>query len=138
LRFGEVKAGDRLPPLVVRISPTIIIAGALASQDFQDVHHDYQMIRRRGHPDIFMNMMTTSGMVGRYVTDWSGPNALVRAHELRLGRPNYAGDTMRMTGSVRSTEIVDGRGMVVVDVVGANSLGNHTESSVTLELAPSA
>lgn len=134
LRFGEVKVGDVIPPLVVKISPTLIIAGALASQDFQDVHHDYQMIHRRGHPNIFMNMMTTSGLLGRYLTDWTGPDAIVRAHELRLGRPNYAGDTMTLTGSVRSADRVEGRGLVTVDLVGANSLGKHTESSITVEL----
>jgi acyl dehydratase len=134
LPFSEVKAGDTLPALTVKISPTLIIAGALASQDFQDVHHDHQMIRRRGHPDIFMNMMTSSGLLGRYLTDWTGPDALIRAHELRLGRPNYAGDTMRLTGSVRSAELVEGRGLVTVDVVGVNSLGNHAEGSMTFEL----
>jgi acyl dehydratase len=134
LRFSEVKAGEMLPALTVKISPTLIIAGALASQDFQDVHHDYQMIRRRGHPDIFMNMMTTSGLLGRYLTDWTGPDAIIRAHELRLGRPNYAGDTMRLTGSVRSAELVEARGLVTVDVVGVNSLGNHAEGSMTFEL----
>lgn len=134
LRFNEVKVGDSLPALVVKISPTLIIAGALASQDFQDVHHDHQMIRRRGHPDIFMNMMTSSGLLGRYLTDWTGPNAQVRAHELRLGRPNYAGDTMRLTGSVRSADVVAGRGLVTVAIVGVNSLGNHTDSSITVEL----
>jgi len=134
LRFDEVKSGDQLPPLVVRISPTLIIAGALASQDYQDVHHDYQMIRRRGHPNVFMNMMTSSGLLGRYVTDWTGPNAIIRSHELRLLRPNYPGDTMRLTGTVRSTELVDGRGLVTLDLLGINSLGTHTDSSVTVEL----
>jgi len=134
LRFSEIKVGDSLPSLVVKISPTLIIAGALASQDFQDVHHDHQMIRRRGHPDIFMNMMTSSGLLGRYLTDWTGPDALVRAHELRLGRPNYAGDTMRLTGTVRSAELVDGRGLVTVALLGVNSLGNHTDSSITVQL----
>jgi acyl dehydratase len=81
-----------------------------------------------------MNMMTSSGLLGRYLTDWTGPDALVRAHELRLGRPNYAGDTMRLTGSVQSAELVDGRGLVTVAMVGVNSLGNHTDSSITVEL----
>jgi acyl dehydratase len=123
-----------LPPLVVKISPTLIIAGALASQDFQDVHHDYQIIRRRGHPYIFMNMMTTSGLLGRYLTDWTGADAVIRGHELQLGRPNYAGDTMRLTGAVRSAELVENRGLVTVDIVGTNSLGKHTESSIIAEL----
>ena len=27
----------------------------------------------RGSPDIFMNILTTNGFVGRYITDWAGP-----------------------------------------------------------------
>ena len=31
--------------------------------------------RQRGSKDIFMNILTTNGLVGRYVTDWSGPRS---------------------------------------------------------------
>ncbi len=135
LRFDQVKAGDALAPLVVKITPTLVIAGALASQDYQDVHHDYQYIARRGHPDVFMNMMTSSGLLGRYLTDWTGPDAIVREHVLRLTRPNYPGDTMRLTGTVRSVELTDdGRGLVAVDLLGVNSLGTHTDSSIVVQL----
>ena len=134
LRFDAVKVGDTLPALAVKISPTLIIAGALASQDFQDVHHDFGIIRERGHPNIFMNMMTTSGLLGRYVTDWTGPNAIMRSHVLRLLRPNYPGDVMRIAGTVKRAEIVDGHGMVELDLIGTNSLGVHTNSNVTVEL----
>lgn len=133
-RFDQVRVGEALPDLLIRISPTLVIAGALASQDFQDVHHDHQIMERRGHPDIFMNMMTTSGLLGRYLTDWTGPEALIRAHELRLGRPNYAGDTLRLSGTVRSAQIVDGARLVTVDIVGRNGLGTHAEGSVSFEL----
>lgn len=134
LRFSEVKVGDRLPTLVVRITPTLVIAGALASQDYQDVHHDFLIMPRRGHPRPFMNMMTTSGLLGRYLTDWTGPEAIVRAHELRLMRPNYPGDTMTLNATVRETEVKDGRGLVTVDFNGVNSLGTHTDSSIVVEL----
>lgn len=134
LFFEDVKAGDALAPLAVRISPTLVISGALASLDWQDVHHDYSVMKERGHPDIFMNMMTSSGLVGRFVTDWTGPNAIVRGHVLRLRRPNYPGDTMRLSGTVRTVDVVDGRGLMVLDVVGSNSLGTHCEAEVTMEL----
>lgn len=134
LRFDQVKTGDQLPPLVVKVSPTLIIAGALASQDFQDVHHDYPIMRSRGHPHIFMNAMTTSGLLGRFVTDWTGPEALVREYEMQLLRPNYPGDSMRLTGSVCSAVMTGGRGLVTVDLLGTNSLGRHTQGSVCVEL----
>ena len=130
LRFEDVSVGDELPPLAVPITATAIIAGAIASRDFQDVHHDRDLARARGSRDIFMNILTTNGYVGRFVTDWAGPEALLRRVDIRLGVPNYPGDTMRITGRVREKR----DGEVTVDVRGANRLGDHVTGSVTLTL----
>ncbi|MDT4943101.1 MAG: 3-oxo-4,17-pregnadiene-20-carboxyl-CoA hydratase beta subunit, partial [Pseudonocardiales bacterium] len=34
------EVGDVLPELTVDISPTFVVSTALATRDFQDVHHD--------------------------------------------------------------------------------------------------
>lgn len=133
-RFASVRVGDQLPELVVQLTPTLIIAGAIASRDYQDVHHDVELARRRGTPDIFMNILTTNGFVGRYVTDWAGPDAVIRRIEIRLGAPNFPGDVMRMNGRVKSTERRDGDGRVEVEVVGRNRLGDHVVGTVTVSL----
>ncbi len=130
LRYEEVSVGDELPELVVPITPTAIIAGAIASRDYQDVHHDRDLAVERGSKDIFMNILTTNGYVGRYVTDWAGPEALLASVEIRLGAPNYPGDTMTMTGSVKRKR--DGK--LTVEVRGANGLGDHVTGTVELGL----
>ncbi len=130
LRYEEVSVGDELPELVVPITPTAIIAGAIASRDYQDVHHDRDLAVERGSKDIFMNILTTNGYVGRYVTDWAGPEALLASVEIRLGAPNYPGDTMTMTGSVKEKK--DGK--VTVEIRGANGLGDHVTGTVELGL----
>jgi acyl dehydratase len=129
-RFSEVAVGDELPRLEIPLTATVIIAGAIASRDYQDVHHDRDLAVKRGSKDIFMNILTTNGYVGRYVTDWAGPEALLRSVDIRLGAPNYPGDTMTLRGSVRG--MADG--LVEVEVVGANRLGNHVTGTVTLRL----
>ena len=70
---GPVRVGDALPPLEIEITRTLIVAGAIASRDYQDVHHDAELARQKGSPDIFMNILTTNGLVGRYITDQFGP-----------------------------------------------------------------
>ncbi len=130
LRYEEVSVGDELPELVVPITPTAIIAGAIASRDYQDVHHDRDLAVERGSKDIFMNILTTNGYVGRFVTDWAGPEALLASVAIRLGAPNYPGDRMRMTGSV--TQKKDGK--VTVKIRGANDLGDHVTGTVELGL----
>ncbi len=132
--FGEVTVGDELPELVIELTPTVIISTAIASRDYQDVHHDRDLAHKKGSKDIFMNILSTNGFVGRYVTDWAGPNAVLGSVKIRLGAPNYPYDTMRMTGRVESKEMVDGEGRVEIVIRGANQLGDHVKGTIQLVL----
>ncbi|ALO09769.1 hypothetical protein AQF52_4175 [Streptomyces venezuelae] len=123
-----MKPGEELPPLTIPITRTLIVAGAVASRDYQDVHHDAELAREKGSPDIFMNILTTNGLVGRYITDHFGPGAVLRRVAIRLGAPNYPGDTMTLTGTV--TEVAGDT--ATVRVVGANDLGHHVTGTVTV------
>ena len=87
----KLQTGESLPELELPITTTLIVSGAIASRDFQEVHHDRAIAQERGTPDIFMNILTTNGLVGRYVTDWAGPRALLRTLSIQLGVPNYPG-----------------------------------------------
>ena len=129
-RFDDVQVGDELPPLEIPLTRSLIVATAIASRDYQDVHHDPSLAVQKGSKDIFMNILSTNGFVGRYVSDWAGPDAIIRSVSIRLGVPNYPGDAMTMTGSV--TAKADG--VVDVSVRGANGLGNHVSGSVSVEL----
>ncbi|MER5883796.1 MaoC family dehydratase [Streptomyces sp. NPDC001941] len=125
-----MKAGDALPPLRIPITRTLIVAGAVASRDYQDVHHDAELAREKGSPDVFMNILTTNGLVGRYVTDCLGPATVLRRVAIRLGAPNYPGDTMTLTGTVLSRDGADAE----IRVVGANGLGHHVTGTVAVTL----
>jgi hypothetical protein len=135
--FSDVSVGDELPTLVLPITRTLITAGAIASRDYQDVHHDHVLAKERGSKDIFMNILTTNGLVGRYVTDWSGPRSRLAEVNIRLGAPNYPDSIMRLTGSVTDKGPLgdDGRsGMVTVSIRGANDLGDHVTGTVQVIL----
>ena len=136
--YEDVSVGDALRELVIPLTRTVIVATAIASRDYQDVHHDPGLAQERGSEDIFMNILTTNGFVGRFVTDWAGPGALLEEISIRLGAPNYPGDTMTLTGAV--TEVLpagdrhDGRGAVLLSVRGANSRGDHVVGTVRVAL----
>jgi hypothetical protein len=132
VQFSSVAVGDELPPLDVPLTRSLIVATAIASRDYQDVHHDPGLAVDRGSPDIFMNILSTNGFVGRFITDWAGPDAILKKVSIRLGAPNYPGDTMVMTGTVSALD--DATRTVTVDVVGANSQGNHVTGQVALVL----
>ncbi|MFF1337940.1 acyl dehydratase [Streptomyces sp. NPDC058290] len=126
-----MNVGDTLAPLEIPVTRTLIVAGAIASRDYQDVHHDASLAREKGSPDIFMNILTTNGLVGRYITDRLGPGVVLRKVAIRLGAPNHPGDTMVLTGTVAA---VDGN-TVEIRVVGANGVGHHVTGTVIAEVA---
>ncbi len=134
VRFEDVELGQTLPELEIELTPTVIISTAIASRDYQDVHHDRDLAQKRGSKDIFMNILTSNGFVGRFVTDWTGPDAVLKRVAIRLGAPNYPYDSMRLTGEVKGKEIVDGEGVVELFVRGANGLGDHVKGTVLVAL----
>ncbi len=129
-----MRAGDELPALTVPVTRTLVVAGAIASRDFKDVHHDAEAARAKGSPDIFLNILTTNGLVGRFVTGHFGPRATLRKVSIRLGVPNYPGDALVLIGRIVS---VNDR-TAEVHVIGTNRLGRHVTGTVTVTLPPPA
>ncbi|SDL49059.1 MaoC/PaaZ C-terminal domain-containing protein [Nonomuraea jiangxiensis] len=130
LTAHEVTTGTALPPSSVELTPTMVISTALATMDFTPVHHDTALARAQGSKDIFLNILTTMGLVERYVTDWAGPAAVIGGINVRLGVPAYAGDRLSFEGTVVS----DADGRFTVEVRGRVSLGDHATGTVTLTL----
>jgi acyl dehydratase len=127
--ISPVKAGDVLPELAVALDRTTIVATAIASQDFEDVHHDPAKANDRGTPDIFMSINSTNGFLDRYVTDLFGPATRIRKVALRLGVPNFPGDTMTFSGEV--AEVTEAA--VTLRIAGRNARGAHVTATVTLD-----
>jgi acyl dehydratase len=132
IKFDAVAVGHELPALAVPITTTLVVAGALASRDYTPVHHDKAAAQAQGMQDVFMNILTTNGLVGRFVTDWAGPDAVLAGVSIKLGAPNLPGDTMNMSGSI--TVLDAGTGQVEVAVTGSNSWGDHVTGTVKVVL----
>jgi acyl dehydratase len=132
-KYNSVAVGDKLPPLEVPITSGLIVGGAAASRDFTPVHHDKKVAQAAGLPDIFMNILTSNGLMGRYVTDWSGPDSTVKAIDIKLGAPNLPGFVMTITGTVKAKD--DASGIVDVEVTGENNVwGMHMMGTVRVAL----
>ena len=132
LTADSVSVGDTLATWVKDVTPTLVVSGALATRDFQDVHHDRDLAHARGSKDIFLNINTSVGLMARYVGDWAGPEHIVTANRVRLGAPAYPYDPLIFTGEVTEADAATGR--VVVKVRARNSLGDHVSGTVELLL----
>ncbi|MDP9092313.1 MAG: MaoC family dehydratase [Actinomycetota bacterium] len=127
---AALTVGTELPQLRIEATPTFVVSTALATRDFQDVHHDRDSAQARGSKDIFLNILTDTGLVQRFVTDWAGPSARVRGVAIRLGVPCYANDTLVFSGLVQE---IDGED-VTISVVGRGQLGEHVSATVRIRL----
>ena len=132
-RYNDVSIGATLPSLSIPLTRTLITATAIATRDYNQIHHDPGFAHDSGAQDIIMNILTTNGFVGRFVTDWAGCDAIIRSVKIRLGVPNYPGDTMTLTGEV--TALDDAERVATVAVRGSNSLGDHVTGTVEVVLS---
>jgi acyl dehydratase len=135
LKWADINVGDEVATLEIPITTTMIVAGAIASRDFMPVHHDRDYANKQGSPNLFMNILTTNGYCVRFLTDWAGPEAMVKNLSIRLGVPCFPDDPLRFTGSVTAkTEGEDGENFVEVTFKGSNSLGDHVSGTAVLSL----
>jgi len=134
LDWSEIQVGDELPALEIAVTATVVVAGAIATRDFMPVHHDREYANSQGAPNIFMNIMTDTGYCSRFLTDWAGPEAMVKRLAIRLGVPAYAGSTLVYTGTVSVKSQVDGAGIVEVTFKATNDQGDHISGTAVLDL----
>ncbi|OBJ54353.1 MaoC family dehydratase [Mycobacterium sp. 1423905.2] len=135
LKWRDITVGDEVSALVIPVTTTVIVAGAIASRDFMPVHHDRDYANKQGSPNLFMNILTTNGLCTRFLTDWAGPDAMVKKLSIRLGVPSFPDDPLRFTGSVTGkSEGTDGENFVEVTFKAANSLGDHVSGTAVLSL----
>jgi acyl dehydratase len=132
--WSSLTVGDALPELVLDVTATRIVAGAIASRDFMPVHHDRDYANQQGAPDIFMNILSDTGYCSRFLTDWAGPDAMVKRLAIRLGVPVFPGHTLTFTGEVTGLTGDGDEGFVEIELRAVNDLGEHVSGTATISL----
>jgi hypothetical protein len=133
LGFERITVGDKLPTKEIPITSALIVGGAIVSRDFTPVHHDKKAAQRGGLADVFMNILTSNGLMGAYVTNWAGSDSTTKKIDLKLGAPNLPGFVMTITGEVKAKN--EDTGVVDVEVLGENNVwGMHMQGTVQIQL----
>jgi len=132
--WEEVSEGGVLPGQTREITRTTIVATAIAGRDFQPVHHDHEAAQREGARDIFLNIISTGGFVGKYLTDWSGPDGDLKKLTLKLGATVFPGDTLTWGGKVTKKYREGDLHLVEVDFHLLVAAGPHAWGTATMAL----
>ncbi|MEP6626130.1 MAG: MaoC/PaaZ C-terminal domain-containing protein [Acidimicrobiia bacterium] len=135
LELDAIHEGDEVPALVVPVSATTIVLGALASRDWRPMHHDHDFaVNRNGTQDIFMNTPNQAAWFERYVTDWTGPTGRLGRMKFQMKGSVFPGDTMTMRGAVSETR-TDDQGCAWVTLQVALSVDGDTKTDCTVRVA---
>jgi acyl dehydratase len=134
LYWEDIAEGQSLPTLSKEITATTIIVGAIATRDLYPLHHDFRFAQKAGVRDILMNNITTGGFIGRYLTDWSGPEGEIKRMKFRLGMPCHPGDTLTMTGKVAKKYTDGDEHLVDIEYSFLVPDGNHCGGMATMSL----
>lgn len=129
-KFEDVEVGEELPGYELAMTLTSVAAAAVATRDYQPVHHDVAWTQQMGSKTVFMNTHSTAGCFEKLVMEWAGPDAFLRRVAFKMGAPNYAGDTMRAKGTVKARHA--GTRVVDIDVAISNSIGDHATGTVSV------
>ncbi len=124
----QLSTSTALPALEIALDRLGVIACTTACNDFRAGHYDHDVARAIGFTDIFTDIPTSAGFVARYVSEWAGPRSRLRSLDIRLGVPFFAGDTLRLTGTIAA----DGPESVL-QIIGMTSNGVHVSGTATID-----
>jgi len=130
--LNQVTVGQPIPTIQMHFPLTTVVATAIATRDYQPVHHDLELAKNLNGNTVFINTHTVAGCLERLVMSWVGPNAFLKKIKLRMGTLHHAGDILVLSGKVTMIDMKNKS--ITVDVVGRNSLGEHVTGEVTVRL----
>ncbi len=100
LTAAQVQQGERLPPLSIDVTATLVVLGALATRDWRPMHHDKDFAVHQGVKNIFLNTPNQAAWFERYLTDWTGPLGRPGRMKFKMRKSVCPGDTMVFNGTV--------------------------------------
>jgi len=137
--WDEVQPGDELPVMSHRISRVDVVAMAFAARDFlPPLHIDHEVAQAAGLKDINVNIIATGGLIGKYLTDWSGPQGVLKRMEYKLSTSVYPGDTLTQTGRVVKKYADGEQHLVDLEYNFTVPAGPHAWGTATMALPASA
>jgi acyl dehydratase len=133
VRADRIRAGDSRSEVVFdNLTRTQLVMYAGASGDYNPLHTDDLFTKEvAGYPGVFAHGMLSMGATGRVLTDWFGPDRLVR-YGVRFVNQVWPGDTLTATVTVDTVRDEDGQHFADLVVVTTNQDGQTVVSGTAI------
>ena len=122
--WDDVSPGDSIGVLRFPITVSRLVIAAGANRDFNAIHHNAEVSRASGAPDVYANTLFLQGMWERLVREYIGDaGRIVKLAGFRMRSFNCAGDTVVVSGEVREKWIDGSAAMLRMEVRSHNRAG---------------
>ena len=132
LWFEDVVEGIELPPFELALTVQRLVMEAAANRDFAPIHHDRELARASGAPDMYANTMLLQGLFEATIRQWMGLAGRLTKLGFGMRVFNCAGDVV--TGRGRVTCLHADTGLVDLEIWSETTAGVTANGSATVSL----
>jgi acyl dehydratase len=115
--WDDVTEGDDVPPVEFPLTVYRLVVEAGANRDFNAIHHNSEIARTSGAPEMYANTGFLLGMWERAIREFAGLEGSVqRITGFRMRRFNVVGQTVVVRGRVLSKRREDDASLVELEL----------------------
>lgn len=122
--WDDVVEGEALESLSFPLTVYRLVMAAGSNRDFNAIHHNSEVARATGAPEMYANNLLLQGMWERTVRRYIGLAGVIRrlsGFQMRIF--NVVGDTVVVKGRVERKWREDGVGLVEIEMWSENAKG---------------
>ena len=138
--FEDVDKDTEIPPLAKgRFTTSKIAMFSAVYGSFCPGHFDYNMARKffnQDRPIAFGNQVC-GAYLSQLLTDWIGPNGILKRFKSQMRAPVFDGDSLIMRGKVIKKNARDSENYVECEIWAENQGGNVVASGTATVILPS-
>ncbi len=133
--FEDVTVGDELTPYHVWLNYQRIVMSAAADRMFSSNHHNRETARSGGLDDIIFNTRGYEMIFEITLRRWIGLDGRIRkVGPFRMVKNSHPGDTLTGRGRVTSKELVNGQGLIHLEIGVDNPRAEAARGEATVSL----
>jgi hypothetical protein len=115
--WDDVAEGDDVPPVEFPLTVYRLVVEAGANRDFNAIHHNSEIARTSGAPEMYANTGFLLGMWERAIREFAGLDGSVRRITgFRMRRFNIVGQTVVVRGRVAGKRREDGDAVLELEL----------------------
>ncbi len=138
LYYEDVDVGMAVPPLAKeRVTLQDLVKWAAAAEDYTEFHFDAAAAKARGFPAPVTNGPYKAALLARMLTDWIGPEGVLKQLACQYRRLDFVGDSLTCRGKVTGKRVENGEHLLILEVWTENGKGEANTQGSALVALPS-